>query len=1021
MIDKIPIIHTETLETPKEELTTGSTFAGRYQIIEELGKGGMGRVYKVLDKETSEKIALKLIKPEIASDKNTVERFRNELTTARKIVQKNVCRMYDLNKEKGNYYITMEYISGQDLKGLIRQTGKLTVGKAISIANQICDGLAEAHSLGVVHRDLKPSNIMIDKEGNAKIMDFGIARSLEAKGITGAGVMIGTPEYMSPEQVEGKEVDQRSDIYSLGIILYEMVTGRVPFEGDTPFTIGMKHKGEMPQKPKELNAQISEDLNLVILRCLEKDKEKRYQSAGEVRAELIKIEEDIPTTERVVPKRRPITSKEITVTFGLKKLFIPALALIAIVIAAVIVWKLLPQKEIVLAPKIENSIAVINFKNQTGDKGYDYLQEAIPNLLITNLENTGYLYVATWERMYDLLEQMGKEDVKVIDRNLGFKLCRMDGIEAIVLGSFIKAGDIFATDVKVLDVESKRLMSSVSSKGNGVSSILEKQIDELSKEISRGVGISERKIEATQLKIADITTTSMEAYNYFLRGRESLSKFYFDEARQLLGKAVELDPTFASAYLDLSWLYFYLGDTKARNEALEKAKSFSEKATEKERLYIEAHYGYFIEGNEEKRRGILEQMAKKYPREKGVHYWLGTFYSINKFLNEAVEELNTAIKLDPNYGEAINMLGYTYAEMGNFEKAIEYFKKYAFVSPGDANPIDSMAEIYMRMGRLDEAISKYREALEIKPDFGSDWKLSYISALREDYTEAMKWIDQYIAAAPSSGIRADGFLWKGFYHYWLGSLDQSLSDLSRAADLAEEVGNEYQIAFIEWMKGWIHHDRGELEVSQSYFKSSFDFRIKNDPGNIPRHRASYNFYLGLVNLKQERIDLAKSKLAEMKRLLPEVDPAAKDQITVNYDLFYGEVLLAEDSVDKAIAVCEKILPLGMPYIYPGDQMTVLVYNLPTIRDVLARAYRKKGDIDKAIAEYERLITFDPKTPDRRLIHPKYHYRLAKLYEEKGWEGKAIDLYEKFLTLWKNADPGIAEVEDARKRLAKLKN
>jgi tetratricopeptide (TPR) repeat protein len=341
-------------------------------------------------------------------------------------------------------------------------------------------------------------------------------------------------------------------------------------------------------------------------------------------------------------------------------------------------------------------------------------------------------------------------------------------------------------------------------------------------------------------------------------------------------------------------------------------------------------------------------------------------------------------------------------------KAIEYFKQYASVSPGDANPIDSMAEIYLRMGRLDEAISKYREALEIKPDFGSDWQLGYISALREDYTEAMKWIDQYIAASPSSGRRADGFLWKGFYHYWLGSLDQSLNDLSRAADLAEEVGNEYQIAFIEWMKGWIHHDRGELEVSQSYFKSSFDFRIKNDPGNIPRHRAFYNFYFGLGNLKQERIDLAKSKLAEMKRLLPEVDPAAKDQIMVCYDLFSGEVLLAEDSVDKAIAVCEKILPLGMPFIYSGNQMTVLVYNLPSIRDVLARAYRKKGDIDKAIAEYERLITFDPKTPDRRLIHP-------------SWDGKAIEYYKKFLDLWKDADPGIAEVDDARERLAGLES
>ena len=210
---------TETVEAPKEELTTGSTFAGRYQIIEELGKGGMGRVLRALDKKLNEEVALKLIKPEIAKDKKTIERFKNELKMARKISHRNVGRMYELMEERGTHFITMEYVPGQDLKGLIRQTGQLTIGKALSIAKEICEGLEEAHRVGVVHRDLKPSNIIIDREGNASILDFGIARSIKEMGMTGAEVMIGTPEYMSPEQVEGKETDQRSDIYSLGVIL----------------------------------------------------------------------------------------------------------------------------------------------------------------------------------------------------------------------------------------------------------------------------------------------------------------------------------------------------------------------------------------------------------------------------------------------------------------------------------------------------------------------------------------------------------------------------------------------------------------------------------------------------------------------------------------------------------------------------------------------------------------------------------------------------------------------------------
>jgi len=170
--------------------------------------------------------------------------------------------MYDLNKEEGSHYITMEYVAGEDLKSMIRMMGQLSSGKTIFIAKQVCDGLIEAHRLGVVHRDLKPQNIMIDKDGNTRIMDFGIARSLKTEGISAAGVMIGTPEYMSPEQVEGKDVDQRSDIYSLGAILYEMVTGRVPFEGDTPFTIGMKHKGE------ERNFEATKSFFYILLICI---------------------------------------------------------------------------------------------------------------------------------------------------------------------------------------------------------------------------------------------------------------------------------------------------------------------------------------------------------------------------------------------------------------------------------------------------------------------------------------------------------------------------------------------------------------------------------------------------------------------------------------------------------------------------------------------------------------------------------------------------------------------------------
>lgn len=617
---------TETLQTPVKELTTGSLFAGRYEVIEELGKGGMGKVYKVLDTKIKEKVALKLLKPEIAADEKTIERFSNELKFARKIAHRHVCRMFDLGEDKGTYYITMEYVPGEDLKSTMSRVGQLSVGKTLYVARQICEGLSEAHRLGVVHRDLKPQNIMIDREGNARIMDFGIARSLKAKGLTEAGVMIGTPEYMSPEQVDGKEADQRSDIYAFGIILYEMLTGQTPFQGDTPFSVALKQKVQAPQHPRKINPQIPEDLSRLILKCLEKEKDKRYQSAEQVLSDIGHIEKGIPTTERVIPARKTFTSKEITV----------------------------------------RSIAVITFKNQTGDKAFDYLQEAIPNLLITSLEQSRRFRVTTWERLNDILRQIGKEKEAVIDENLDFELCRKEGIEAIVVGSYIKAGEMFATDVKVLDVETRQILKTASSKGEGVASILKNQVDELSRTISKGKGLSALRIEKAPPKITDVTTNSMEAYNYFLRGREDYEKFYYADAKKFLQKAVELDPTFAVAYLYLGRSCESLYESKAGEEAYKKAKMYSNKATEKERLSIEASYASAIERDPDKRIRILQEIAQQYPDEKRVHYDLAIHYHTRQMFPEAIRESNKALALDPNYGAALNELAYEYAELGEF-------------------------------------------------------------------------------------------------------------------------------------------------------------------------------------------------------------------------------------------------------------------------------------------------------------------------------------------------------------------
>jgi tetratricopeptide (TPR) repeat protein len=614
--------------------------------------------------------------------------------------------------------------------------------------------------------------------------------------------------------------------------------------------------------------------------------------------------------------------------------------------------------------------------------------------------------------MHDLMKVLGKEDLRAIGEELGFQICEMDDIHAIVIGSFTKAGDMFVTEAKVLDVRTKKLLKSTSSEGQGVASILKTQIDELSKDIARGVSRYERVIETTDFRIMEVTTNSMEAYNYFLRGRIDYEKYYFDDARRFLEKAVEIDSTFASAYLYLARAYEWLGDYQTADRTLKKALTLADRATEKERFYIEECHANWIEKNPDKGFHILNNLIKKYPKEKNAYVRLGVHYQANELYQDEVEVLHKVLELDPHYGVALRMIAYGYMDLNEYEKAIEYFKRYAAVEPADANPFDSMGDLYFRMGRLDDAILQYKEALFVKPDFYfSSGNIAYIYALRENYAEVMKWIDHYITTAPSPVVRASGLCQKSFYSHLLGKYNQALSDLDSAEALLKSDPSTAEMGVVNLMRHFVHYYQGKLELSNKCLKEAYP-KLPDIPGNT----ILYNFLLASIELKQGKIEFARTRYTTIDSLLPEVSKAYKAPAEFCHNLLYAEILLVLDSLEKSGEVFRRNLEFEVEWA-PGQHISGV--HQPFDRDVGARVYYKKGDINKAIMEYERLLDPNPNKRGRSLIRPTWRYELAKLYEEEGLKAKAIRQYGRFLDIWKDADEDRFEKIDAQKRLKVL--
>jgi serine/threonine protein kinase/Tfp pilus assembly protein PilF len=638
----------------------GQHFGKRYQIIEEIGRGGMGRVYKAIDNELKRIVALKMIKPEISSQPGIVERFKKEIKLASQITHKNVCRIHDLGEAQGIKFISMQYIKGQDLKGFIKQSGRLTTEKTIDLTGQICAALQAAHGEGVIHRDLKPRNIMLDKEGSAYVMDFGIAKSFEAEELTKEGTVVGTPHYMSPEQAEGRKVDHRSDIYSLGAIMYEMLTGKPPFTADSDIGIVHKHITETPKPPSKLNPQIPEALENIILKCLEKKPEERYQNADEIIKAINKVKPEIIS----------------------------------------------PIKPAMIQKK---SIAVLPFADMSPQKDQEYFCDGISEELINALNKVEGLQVASRTSAF----QFKGKGYNI--REIGEEL----KVQTVLEGSVRKAGNKLRIAAQLIDVSNGYHLWS-EKYDRDLDDVFAIQ-DEISLAIVDKLKV--RLLGKEKAALTKRYTKDLDVFNLYLKGIYFWNKRYegrMKKALECFQQAIEKDPAYTLAYTGIADCYNILGffNYIQPNKAFPIAKATAEKALEIDENIAEAHNSlawsiFYYDWDWSAAEREYKRAIELNPNYATAHSWYSIYLGAMGRHEESITEAKKSQELDP-FSLIINVVASWICYLARrHDKAIEEVKKALELDPNFIIAIYQLGLIYSAKAMHKEAVMQFQKAVDL--------------------------------------------------------------------------------------------------------------------------------------------------------------------------------------------------------------------------------------------------------------------------------------------------------------------
>jgi len=715
----------------------------------------MGAVYKAYDKELDRLVALKLLRPGLMADASALQRFKQELLLASKISHKNILRIHDLSDVGGLKFISMAYVEGDDLHGLIKKSGRLPIDRAVKITRQLCGALEAAHAEDVVHRDLKPQNIMIDTAGTPYVTDFGLAKSLEASavGMTRAGEFLGTPRYMSPEQVEGGKLDHRSDLYSLGLILYEMVTGDVPFTSDSTLHLMFQRVKEKPKNPKQLNPEVPDYLARIIMRCLEKSPDRRYQSAGEVLADL-----DAEGAVTHVGRRFGVGSgvRSIIVTLpaaeNRKWWYLGGSVILALLLTlaipavrrAAFFWS---KSTSTPAPV---SVLVADFTNHTGDPILDGTLEPMLNLA---LEGASFINAFNRGNARQLAQRLPQPTDK-LDEQAARLVAVSQGVSAVITGDISRRGDSYSMSAMALDAVSGEVIAEGEVTAANKDEVL-LGIPKLVAPIRKGLGDTTPESAQVQKARGAFTAASLEVVHQYGIAVEELFAGNMEGALKSFSSAVALDPEFARAYAGMAAAYGNLGQAEEAEKQVKLAMEHVDRMTERERYRIRGFY-YYTTGNWQKCVEEYAELVNRFPSDNvGQGNLAGCYLHLRK-IPEAVTAAQRAVDLVPKGALQRVVLSLYSSYNGDFAAAEREARTALGISPSFPAYL-ALVEAQLGLGQMSEAVETYRQLEQ----FGAVGKSVAASGLADlalyagRFAEAVRILEKG-AAADLAAQNSDG-------------------------------------------------------------------------------------------------------------------------------------------------------------------------------------------------------------------------------------------------------------------------